>query len=105
MRKLAGTDLRERGNRGVENVLLAVMDGLKGFPEAIAAVFPDTMAQTCITPLLRHSLDVVSHRVGAPVAAALKEIHKALDADAGLAALDAFDAGDLGRRRPAIGQS
>ena len=51
--------MNELRNRGVEDVLLAVVDGLKGFPEAITAVFPDAMVQTCIVHLLRHSLDFV----------------------------------------------
>ena len=97
--------MNELRNRGVEDVLLAVVDGLKGFPDAITAVFPDAMVQTCIVHLLRHSLDFVSYKDRKPVAAALKEIYKALDADAGMAALDAFEASDWGRRYPAIAQS
>src|SRR3954452_5506260 len=97
--------MNELRNRGVEDVLLAVVDGLKGFPEAIVAVFPDATVQTCIVHLLRHSLDFVSYKDRKPVAAALKEIYKALDAEAGAAALDAFEAGDWGRKYPAIVQS
>jgi putative transposase len=97
--------MNELRNRGVEDVLLAVVDGLKGFPEAIVAVFPDAMVQTCIVHLLRHSLDFVSYKDRKPVAAALKEIYKALDAEAGAAALGAFEAGDWGRKYPAIVQS
>src|SRR5262245_24732675 len=52
--------MNELHNRGVEDVLLAVVDGLKGFPEAITAVFPHATVQTCIVHLLRHSLDFVS---------------------------------------------
>lgn len=97
--------MNELRNRGVEDVLLAVVDCLKGFPEAIVAVFPETMVQTCIVHLLRHSLDFVSYKDRKPVAAALKEIYKALDAEAGAAALCAFEAGDWGRKYPAIVQS
>jgi len=97
--------MNELGNRGVEDVLLAVVDGLKGFPEAIVAVFPETTVQTCIVHLLRHSLDFVSYKDRKPVAAALKEIYKALDAEAGAAVLDAFEAGDWGRKYAAIVQS
>jgi len=97
--------MNELRNRGVEDVLLAVVDGLLGFPEAIVEVFPDTMVQTCIVHLLRHSLDFVSYKDRKPVAAALKEIYKALDAEAGAAALDAFEAGAWGRKYPAIVQS
>ena len=49
--------MNELKNRGVEDVLIAVVDGLKGFPEAITAVFPQATVQTCIVHLLRHSLD------------------------------------------------
>jgi putative transposase len=52
--------MNELKNRGVEDVLIAVVDGLKGFPEAITAVFPHIMVQTCIVHLLHHSLDFVS---------------------------------------------
>jgi putative transposase len=97
--------MNELRHRGVEDVLLAVVDGLKGFPEAITAVFPDAMVQTCIVHLLRHSLDFLSWKDRKPVAAALKEIYRALDAKAGAAALDAFEAGEWGRRYPAIAQS
>src|SRR3954471_8996403 len=97
--------MNELRNRGVEDVLVAVVDGLKGFPEAITAVFPDATVQTCIVHLLRHSLAFVSYKDRKPVAAALKEIYKALDAAAGAAALDAFEAGDWGRKYPAIVQS
>ena len=45
--------MNELKNRGVEDVLIAVVDGLKGFPEAITAVFPQAMVQTCVVHLLR----------------------------------------------------
>src|SRR6476620_8185847 len=64
--------MNELRNRGVEDVLIAVVDGLKGFPEAILAVFPEATAQTCTIHLLRHSLDFVSYKDRRPVAAALK---------------------------------
>jgi putative transposase len=97
--------MNELRNRGVEDVLLAVVDGLKGFPDASRAVFPETMIQTCIVHLLRHSLDFVSYKDRKPVAAALKDIYRAVDAAAGEAALTAFEAGPWGRRYQAIGQS
>ncbi|ETW12711.1 transposase mutator type [Roseivivax marinus] len=95
----------ELRNRGVEDVLLAVVDGLRGFPEAILAVFPDAMIQTCIVHLLRHSLEFVSYKDRKPVAAALKGVYRALEADAGAAALTAFAEGEWGRKYPAIVQS
>jgi putative transposase len=79
--------MNELRNRGVEDVLLAVVDGLKGFPEAILAVFPEATIQTCIVHLLRHSLDFVSYKDRRTVAAALKDIYRAVDAAAAEAAL------------------
>lgn len=52
--------MNELKNRGVEDILIAVVDGLKGFPEAINAAFPETTVQTCIVHFLRQSLDFVS---------------------------------------------
>jgi putative transposase len=97
--------MNELKNRGVEDILIAVVDGLKGFPEAIVAVFPDAMVQTCIVHLLRHSLDFVSYKDRKAVAAALKTIYRAKDAADGEAALAAFEADAWGQKYPAIGQS
>jgi putative transposase len=97
--------MNELRNRGVEDILLAVVDGLKGFPDAIRAVFPEAMVQTCVVHLLRHSLDFVSYKDRKPVAAALKMIYRAVDAEAGEAELRAFEEGLWGRRYPAIAQS
>jgi putative transposase len=92
----------ELKNRGVEDVLIAVVDGLKGFPDAITAVFPQAQVQTCIVHLIRGSLDLVSYKDRQAVAAALKEVYRAKDADAGAAALDAFAASGWGLKYPAI---
>ena len=89
--------MNELKNRGVEDVLLAVVDGLKGFPDAITAVFPQATVQTCIVHLLRHSLDFVSWKDRKPVAAALKDIYRAVDDAAGEAALTAFEEGYWGK--------
>src|ERR687889_1078416 len=97
--------MSELKNRGVEDVLIAVVDGLKGFPEAITAVFPDTMVQTCIVHLLRQSLAFVAYKDRKAVAAGLKDVYRALDAAAGEAALAAFEKGPWGQKYPAIGQS
>jgi putative transposase len=51
--------MSEMCNRGTGDILLAVVDGLKGFPEAISAVFPDTVVQTCIVHLIRYSMQFV----------------------------------------------
>jgi putative transposase len=95
--------MTELKNRGVEDILVAVVDGLKGFPEAIAAVFPEAVVQTCIVHLLRQGLALVAHKDRKAVAAALKEVYRALDAAAGEAALAAFEAGPWGAKYPAIG--
>jgi putative transposase len=97
--------MNELKNRGVEDVLIAVVDGLKGFPEAIAAVFPEATVQTCIVHLLRQSLAFVAYKDRKAVAAALRDIYRAVDATAGEAALTAFEEGPWGRKYPAIGQS
>jgi len=97
--------MNEMKNRGVGDILIAVVDGLKGFPEAINAVFPDTIVQTCIVHLIRHSLGFVSWKDRKPVMPALRAIYRAKDAEAGLKALDDFDAGPWGQKYPAIAQS
>jgi putative transposase len=97
--------MNELKNRGVEDVLLAVVDGLKGFSEAILAVFPDAQIQTCIAHLLRNSLAFVCYGDRKVVAAELKGIYRATDAQAGEAALAAFEAGKWGAQYPAIAQS
>jgi putative transposase len=97
--------MNELKNRGVEDILLAVVDGLKGFPDAIRATFPEAMVQTCVVHLLRHSLEFVSYKDRKAVAAALKDIYRAVDDMAGLMALEAFAAGPWGTKYPAIVQS
>ena len=89
--------MNELKNRGVEDVLIAVVDGLKGFPEAINAVFPQTVVQTCIVHLIRNSMDFASWKDRRAIAAELKKVYRAKDADAGKEALDAFDAGPWAR--------
>jgi len=94
--------MNELKNRGVDDVLIAVVDGLKGFPEAINAVFPQAIVQTCIVHLIRHSLEFVSWKDKKPVVPALREIYRAKDADAGKVALEAFETGEWGQKYPAI---
>ena len=74
--------MNELKNRGMEDILLAVVDGLKGFPEAITAVFPEAVVQTCIVHLLRNSMDFVSWKDRKGLATALKEIYRAPSAEA-----------------------
>jgi putative transposase len=97
--------MNELKNRGVEDLLIAVVDGLKGFPDAITAVFPEATVQTCIVHLLRNSLDFVSYKDRKLVAGALKDVYRAIDATAAEAALSAFETGDWGQKYPAIGMS
>jgi putative transposase len=67
----------ELKNRGVQDIFIACVDGLKGFPEAIEAIFPDTQVQLCMVHLVRHSLSYVSHRDRKEVATDLKAIYQA----------------------------
>jgi putative transposase len=97
--------MNELRNRGVEDVLIAVVDGLKGFPDAITAVFPHAQVQTCIVHLIRNSLDFVSYKDRKAVAAALKEVYRAKDADAGAEVLEGFAASAWGLKYPAIAMS
>ena len=97
--------MNELRNRGVEDIMLAVVDGLKGFPDAITAVFPEAMVQTCIVHLLRNSMDFVAWKDRKALGMALKAIDRAVEAAAAQEALTAFEAGFWGQRYPAIGQS
>jgi putative transposase len=94
--------VNELRNRGVKDILIAVVDGLKGFPEAINAAFPQTLVQTCVVHLLRNALAYVSWQDRKHVVAALKPIYRAPTADAALVALDDFEAGPWGKKYPAI---
>jgi putative transposase len=88
--------------RGINDILIAVTDGLTGMPAALAAVFPRTTLQTCIVHLIRNSLDYASWKDRKPLAAALRPIYAAANAEAALAALDAFEAGEWGRKFPTV---
>ena len=83
--------LSELKQRGVSDILICCVDGLKGFPEAIEAIFPNTTVQTCVVHLIRASLRYVPRREYEHVARDLKPIYTAVDADAAWAALEAFD--------------
>jgi transposase-like protein len=88
--------------RGVADVLIGVADGLKGLPEALAAVFPATTLQTCIVHLIRNSLDYASWKDRKALASALKPIYAAPSAEAAEAALTTFEAGPWGQRFPTV---
>jgi putative transposase len=83
--------LNELHHRGVRDILICCVDGLKGFPEAIEAVFPQTTVQTCIVHLIRASLRYVPRRDYEKVVKDLRPIYTAIDADHARAALDEFD--------------
>ncbi|MEZ5484160.1 MAG: transposase [Lysobacteraceae bacterium] len=88
--------------RGVDDILIGVADGLKGFPEALEAVFPATTLLTCIVHLIRNSLDYASWKDRKALAAAIKPIYTAPTAEAAEAELDAFEAGPWGERFPTV---
>jgi putative transposase len=116
--------MNELKTRGVQDILIACCDGLKGFPDAIEHVFPQATVQTCIVHMIRNSLRLVSYKDRKVVAKDLKPIYTAANREAAEAALDAFNkkwgpplrddhvvlASELGTRRaiprlPARGQA
>lgn len=88
--------------RGCQDILIAVTDGLKGMPEALAAVYPQTTLQTCLVHLIRHSLDFANWKERKPMAAALRVIYTAPTAEAAADALDAFERGPWGTKFPTV---
>jgi putative transposase len=96
------TELR---NRGTQDILIAVVDGLKGFAEAITSVFPRALVQTCIVHLIRFSMHFASGKEHRAVAAALRPIYQAESAAAARERLEDFDRGPWGQKYPAIAQS
>lgn len=92
----------EMKTRGVNDILIAVTDGLKGMPEALAAVFPATTLQTCIVHLIRNSLDYASWKDRKSLAGAIRAIYTAVSAEAAQAELDAFAQGPLGQKFPTV---
>src|SRR5512135_1083382 len=92
-------DLR---TRGVADILIAVVDGLKGLSEAIDSVFPQTTVQTCIVHLIRNSLDYASWKNRKAVAAAIRPVYAAPTEAAAMAALEAFEAGPWGSKYATI---
>ena len=82
--------LTEIKNRGTEDILIACMDGLTGFPDAVRAVFPDTHIQHCIVHMVRSSTKFVSYKDLKAVCKDLKEVYSAITADAGHDALESF---------------
>lgn len=94
----------ELKNRGVQDIFIACVDGLKGFPEAIEAVFPATTVQLCIVHMVRHSLNYVSWKRRAEVAADLKRIYTSTTVEEAELRLGEFEA-KWDADYPPIGQS
>lgn len=95
----------ELRSRGVNDILIAVVDGLKGLAEAIEIAFPRTTVQTCIVHLIRNSLEYASWKHRKAVARALRPIYSAATAEAALQELDDFERGEWGAKYPTIAQS
>jgi putative transposase len=83
--------ITELKNRGVSDIFIACVDGLKGFPEAIEAIYPETQVQICLVHLVRHSLCYVSHRDRKDVANDLKLIYQAASLEEAEYQLNQFD--------------
>jgi putative transposase len=94
----------ELNNRGVKDILIACVDGLKGFPEAIEAVFPKAQVQLCIVHQVRHSLNYVGWKQRKEIASDLKTIYRATTEQEAESQLDAF-AGKWDAKYPMISQS
>ena len=82
--------LTELKNRGLQDILIACVDGLKGFPDAIAAEYPQTKIQLCVVHMVRNSLKYVSWKDYRAITADLKQIYKAPTEDAALLELERF---------------
>lgn len=95
-------DLR---HRGVGDILIAVVDGLKGFPEGIRTIFPQTEVQTCIVHLIRYSLSFCGWKERKQVAGALKEIYQAPNAEIAAERLQEFEDGPWGEKFSMIAAS
>ena len=96
--------LTELQNRGVKDILIACVDGLKGFPDAIITAFPETQIQLCIVHMVRNSVKYVPWKDYKPVTADLKRIYQSATEDEALQALDEF-AARWDERYPQISRS
>ncbi|EDU7996495.1 IS256 family transposase [Salmonella enterica subsp. diarizonae] len=96
--------LTELKNRGLQDILIACVDGLKGFPDAINSVFPQTHIQLCIIHMVRNSLKYVAWKDYKAVTSGLKAVYQAPTEEAALMALDAF-AGEWDDKYPQISKS
>ena len=97
--------MNELETRGLKDILIAVVDGLKGFPEAIGAVYPLAQVQTCIVHLTRYSLSFCGWKDRQAVARELKAIYRAETAEVAAKRFAEFDAGPWGEKDPMIAES
>ena len=97
--------MNELKARGAQDLLIGVVDGLKGFPEAITTVYPDCVVQTRIVHLIRYSLQLASWKERKPLAKALRAIYGAASAEAAAAEPDRFEDGPFGERYAAAVRS
>ncbi|HIE4199026.1 TPA: IS256 family transposase, partial [Burkholderia cenocepacia] len=95
----------ELKTRGCQDILIAVVDGLKGLTEAISAAYPRTTVQTCIVHLIRNSLEYASYKDRKVLAAALRPIYAAASEEAARQALQDFADGPWGEKYPSVVQS
>jgi len=92
--------MADLANRGVQDILIACVDGLAGFSDAITQAFPRTVVQRCVVHLVRNALRPVARRDSGEVARELRKIYTAPSADAAFDALAEFSAGPWGRKYP-----
>jgi transposase-like protein len=95
-----GSVMADLRNRGVRDILIACVDGLAGFEDAITAAFPHAVVQRCVVHLIRNSLRPVARRDAAAVAAELRKIYTAPTAEAALDALEALAESPWGKKYP-----
>ena len=96
--------MNELKNRGVQDILIACMDGLSGFPEAVRAIYPETRVQLCIVHMVRNSMKFVPRKDLSKLCADLKKIYTAPSEEAGRAALEEFGE-EWNKKYPMIYQS
>jgi transposase-like protein len=95
-----GSVMNDLRNRGVRDIVIACVDGLAGFEDAITAAFPGTVVQRCVVHLIRNALRPVARRDAAEVAAEMRKIYTAPTAEAAFDALAAFSESDWGKKYP-----
>ena len=95
----------ELKNRGVDDIIIAVTDGLKGMTQALEAVFPKALHQTCIVHLIRASTAFISYRDRPEIMAKLKAIYKANNAEEAFQALEELEASEIGKRCPHVAKA